>query len=273
MRIRWHGVKTAALFAVGAGEGPLTPISAASTWLVALCLATAACGDSGQTGSASCVGPDTCVCDTFGGKYMARARVVEMGPASMTLEIEQALTEDAAFGAADVGRRFSHSIPSAVPCSPHSYPVPSVGDSVLVAFSAHDYRVSDCPGYSECAARCQGTPDIVQETDCRDRCAESCVPDRSTEPVLFGGFVFPDGDTLSLGNSSQVTVQEARLFTDFEACFQVHPPPDAESCNDNPELESCAVRGAPGRNASGFGLGLALLAALIRRFLPRVARS
>ena len=154
---------------------------------------------SGQTGSADCT-PTTlaCPCEYFAGQFLMKATVLEIDTnpqhSFLKLEIEQVLTPNERFGAADEHRiMVSDYFRLGKPCDTTERVAPRVGETVLTA---------------------------------------SWQPGRQGEMLYDTPTLLPYGDAIELGNGTAAPVSEVIELTHRDTCDARFPPPPHPVCND-----------------------------------------
>jgi len=201
-------------------------------------LALGACS-SGQTGSPDCVGAMSCICDPlYGSGTLLRVHADSVQTDKLEATVEEVFASG--YGPSDVvvGDHVAGSLLAEQPCGPQTGPSAVAGSELLVLFN---------PDYS---------PQHV--------------------PVLLDGvfsFAVTWGDTLSFGDSKELSSSELAVLSTPESCQQRFPPVPAPPCNDTAGGVACsaAPRGsAVGQSYWAILLGLVALVRGVRR--PRLRR-
>lgn len=223
---------------------------------------------SGQTGSPSCVGPLSCVCDApSAGGTLLHVHVERVGDSRLEAVVDEVFAPSDRALEAQVGDRVGGMVLTERPCASDAVSTLEVGGELLVLFSAgytRDYP--SCSMFQSCAAsECAGL-DEPALSDCWGTCdaqtREFCSQQRSAA-LLEGtfGYAVPWQETLSFGGSAELPRDElSQLFT-RESCLQRFPAEPVPPCDDTPASTACSS--AP--PAPGFGAGwpAAVLAALL----------
>lgn len=224
----------------------------AAGWCLLLCGFVAPACSSGQTGSAGCIYPVSCVCGSLSGAYLARATVSEVGKSEITLVVDEVLNPSAQFDERDLQRKIVGPYYSVTqPCgidAPSYYA--GVGASVFVSFAPETYLRLSCAAYSGCESRCSSNTYVDLQL-CRDDCARACVPDRSSDTILAAPLVLPWADPLDFGPLGSVSMADAVALTDVITCFDRFPPPPLQCDDDTPPSDAgCGACGLGARGPS-----------------------
>jgi len=250
------------------------------SWLTIPVLGTLLGCGSGQTGSPSCVGTTSCICDSLYAErspVLLRGTVMSVGTLAadqqLTLTVEELVNPEYAWDivVGDSVGGFYRSGPS---CAPNGY-VPAPGDQVLAIYYRGDAdHYPGCVEYQQCSSQNCG-PRPSSTDSAWDACDESCINDtfascslHRSEALAKGTLWLAKwGDQIELGKGYSIAATELSILIFSEQCNERFPRPPNPPCNDVSVNTGCRMTSSSLRPVQPWTLAVALAAAvgMVRR--------
>jgi MYXO-CTERM domain-containing protein len=179
---------------------------------------------SGQTGSPDCVGSVSCVCDPlYGDGTLLRVRAERVEPGKLEAVVDEVFTTTYGDSSVVVGDRVGGYLRADQPCPPGDGSALQPDRELLVLYS---------PGRPQ-----QGGVDLLDG--------------------VFS-YAIAWGDTLSFGESIELSSSELSVMSSPESCLDRFPSPSAPPCHDTQTGVACSA--APHAELGGPSAAATLLA-------------
>jgi hypothetical protein len=218
---------------------------------------------------ASCIAPQSCVCETLPNEHVLRGRVASFDGARAAVEVVEVLASRTPL-AAKPGMTIAGIVDDASFCEiPEASFAP--GDEVLALWQGptHDQLLDSCEVYASCShERCDASGASAEgcHAECFEASMTACPEALDRDRLVLIAWQ----DQLDLGESRQLPATEAALLGNRDRCLERFPAPPLQPCDDVafvPVDEGCNIARHNQPASATWWLLLLLWAA--RRRVPR----